>query len=71
MTNPLTDLPLDWTREQFDEMLDRIRTARAIRYYRIMRPRKDRDLSGLVTTTNLPEQDWDGEDRRTREREPK
>ena len=62
------DLPTDWTREQFDEMLDRIRTARAIKYYRIMRPRKDRDLSGFVTETNLPEQVWDGEERRERNR---
>ena len=64
----MIDPPLDWTREQFDEMLDRIRIQRAAAYYRLMRPRKDRDLSGFVTTTNLPEQDWDGEERRERNR---
>ena len=64
----MTDLPLDWTREQFDEMLDRIRIQRAAAYYRAMRPRRDRDLSGFVTETNLLEQDWDGEERRERNR---
>jgi len=64
----LDHLPQDWTRNQFKEMLDRIRTARAVRYYRLMRPRKTRDLSGFVTETNLPEQVWDGEERRERNR---
>ena len=68
MTRPLTDLPLAWTRDEFQEMLDRIRIQRAAAYYRAMRPHKTRDLSGFVTETNLPEQDWDGEERRERNR---
>ena len=64
----LAALPQDWTREQFDEMLDRIRIAHAVKYWRIMRPRAERDLSKFITGTNIAEC-WNGEDRRTRNRQ--
>ena len=60
----LAKLPQDWTREQFDEMLDHIRNARAAAYCRAMRTRKQRDLSGFVTQTNISDI-WDGQERRT------
>ena len=66
----LARLPQDWTRAEFYEMLDRIRTARAVGYYRAMRPRKPRDLSQFITTTNLPKVEIYDEqrDRRARSR---